>query len=427
MTMSPDVPAVTTPDSPLDARISAPAGRALMPFLGIVNFAIVSAGLGFAAVLLPNQLTLLDEANKVANLALVSSISILAGVVVQPLVGALSDRTRSRWGRRTPWMLAGGLLMAAALSGIGVLQSVVLILVLACLVQAGAAMVGAPLAAIIADRYEVNRRGLASAFIGFGLNFGYAGGVIIASMLAFNLPIAYLSFGVGLAVILIAFLVVARDRSSKDMTVEPFSLGAFLKSFWINPIKNPNFAWAFVARFLFILGFFIFQTYLFFIISDYLGLSLPETNSLIGLTGLASIVPAIISGYITGWLSDKLGRRKIFLYIASAFMVVGYALLIAVPTVPGLFMMTVFMGLAFGMYLASDAVVMTQVLPNLEGAAAKDLGILNLATLIGQSIAAIVAAFAINLLGGYVSMYIVAIVIAVLGAVAVIPIRGGVR
>jgi MFS family permease len=211
------------------------------------------------------------------------------------------------------------------------------------------------------------------------------------------------------------------------MTVEPFSLGAFLKSFWINPIKNPNLAWAFVARFLFILGFFIFQTYLFFIISDYLGLSLPETNSLIGLTGLASIVPAIISGYITGWLSDKLGRRKIFLYIASAFMVVGYALLIAVPTVPGLFMMTVFMGLAFGMYLASDAVVMTQVLPNLEGAAAKDLGILNLATLIGQSIAAIVAAFAINLLGGYVSMYIVAIVIAVLGAVAVIPIRGGVR
>ncbi len=425
--MSPDVPVVTTPAAPVEARISAPAGRALMPFLGIVNFAIVSAGLGFTAVLLPNQLTLLDETNKVANLALVSSISILAAVVVTPLVGALSDRTRSRWGRRAPWMLAGGLLMAAALSGIGLLQSVALILLLACIVQAGSATVSAPLAALIADRYEVNRRGMASAFIGFGLNLGYAAGVIIASMLAFNLPIGYLSFGVGLAVILIAFLVVARDRSSKDMVVEPFSLGAFLRSFWINPLKHPNFAWAFVARFLFILGFFIFQTYLFFIISDYLGLSLTETNSLIGLTGLASIVPAIISGYITGWLSDKLGRRKVFLYIASVLMVVGYAALIASPTVPGLFLMTVFMGLAFGMYLASDAVVMTQVLPNLEGSAAKDLGILNLATLIGQSIAAIVAATAINLLGGYVSMFFVAIGIAILGALAVIPIRGGVR
>ena len=424
MTISPDVSPATTPGTSVSPRISAPARPALMPFLALVNFAIVAAGLGFAAVLLPNQLTLLDEANKVANLALVSSISIFAGVIVQPLVGALSDRTRSRWGRRSPWMLAGGLLMAVALSGIGMLQSVALILVLACLVQAGAAMIGAPLAAIIADRYEVNRRGLASAFIGFGLNLGYAGGVIIASMLAFNLPLAYVAFGAGLAVIVIAFLVVARDRPSTNMALEPFSFGAFLRSFWINPIKHPNFAWAFVARFLFILAFFIFQTYLFFIISDYIGLSLADTNSLIGLTGLASIVPAIISGYITGWLSDKLGRRKIFLYIACAFIVAGYVALMSSPTVPALLLMTVFMGIGFGMYLASDSVVMTQVLPNIEGSAGKDLGILNLATLIGQSIAAIVAATAINLLGGYVSMYIVAIVIAILGAVAVIPIRG---
>src|SRR3546814_3852591 len=85
----------------------------------------------FTAVLLPNQLTLLDADNKVSNLALVSSISILAAVIVQPLVGALSDRTRSRWGRRSPWMLVGGLLMAVALTGIGQLQSVSLILLLA--------------------------------------------------------------------------------------------------------------------------------------------------------------------------------------------------------------------------------------------------------------------------------------------------------
>ncbi|SEH65390.1 MULTISPECIES: MFS transporter [unclassified Leifsonia] len=424
MTMSPDVPAVTTPDSQLPTRVSAPAGRALMPFLGIINFAIVSAGLGFSAVLLPNQLTLLDADNKVSNLALVTSVSILSAVIVQPLVGALSDRTRSRWGRRLPWMLAGGLLMAAAFCGIGLLQSVALIVLLACVVQAGSATISAPLAALIADRYEIDRRGMASAFIGFGLNLGYAAGVIVASMLAFNLPLAYVAFGAGLTVLLIAFVLVARDRPNKDMAVEPFSLGSFLRSFWINPVKNPAFAWAFVARFLFILAFFIFQTYLFFIISDYLKLSLADTNSLIGLTGLASIVPAIIAGYITGALSDKLGRRKIFLYIASALAVAGYVVLIASPTVPALFLMTVFMGLGFGMYLASDSVVMTQVLPNLEGSAAKDLGILNLATLIGQSVAAIVAASAINLLGGYISMFFVAIGIAVLGALAVIPIRG---
>ncbi|MGO4235499.1 MFS transporter [Pseudarthrobacter sp. YAF2] len=424
MSMSPDVSPVTAPGAPISARISAPAGPALMPFLALINFAIVSAGLGFTAVLLPNQLTLLDADNKVSNLALVSSVSILAAVIVQPLVGALSDRTRSRWGRRSPWMLAGGLLMAAALSGIGLLQSVALILLLACLVQTGSALIGAPLAAIMADRYEVNRRGMVSAFIGLGLNCGYAAGVIIAGVLAFNLPLAYASFGAGLALLVISFLVVARDRPNTEMVLEPFSFGKFLLSFWINPVKHPNFAWAFVSRFLFILAFFIFQSYLFFIMSDYIGLSLTETNALIGLTGAASILPAIIAGYTTGWLSDKLGRRKIFLYIACGFTGAGYTVLIASPTVPALFVMTVLVGIGFGMYLASDAVIMTQVLPNLEGSAAKDLGILNLATLIGQSAAALVAAFAINLLGGYVSMFFVAIGIAVLGAVAVVPIRG---
>lgn len=416
------------PDTPdLAARISAPAGPALMPLLALINFAVVAAGLGFTAVLLPNQLTLLDADNKVSNLALVSSISILAAVIVQPLVGALSDRTRSRWGRRSPWMLVGGLLMAVALTGIGQLQSVSLILLLACMVQVGLAMVGAPLAAILADRYEVDRRGIASAFIGLGLNCGYAAGVVVAGVLAFNIPLAYATFGAGVALIVIAFLVVARDRSNTNMALEQFSFRTFLLSFWINPVKHPNFAWAFVARFLFILAFFILQSYLFFIMTDYLGLSLTEANSLIGVTGVLSIVPAIIAGYTTGWLSDKLGRRKVFLYIACMFTVAGYVVLIASPTVPALFIVTALVGIAFGMYLASDAVIMTQVLPNLEGSAAKDLGILNLATLIGQSTAALVAAFAINMLGGYVSLFFVAIGIAIVGALAVIPIRGGVR
>src|SRR3546814_17153297 len=66
------------------------------------------------------------------------------------------------------------------------------------------------------------------------------------------------------------------------------------------------------------------------------------------------------------------------------FTVAGYVVLIASPTVPALFIVTALVGTAFGMYLASDAVIMTQVLPNLEGSAAKDLGILNLATLIDR-------------------------------------------
>lgn len=426
MSVLPDQPAfsasVSSPESQSE-RVSAPARPALMPFLALINFASVSAGLGFTAVLLPNQLTLLDPDNKVANLGLISSVSLLAVIFVQPLVGALSDRTRSRWGRRTPWILAGGLLTAASLSGMGFLQSVLLILLLACVIQAGSAMLTAPLAALIADRYEVNRRGMVSAFIGFGLNAGYAVGVLLAAMLAFNLPLAYVTFGAGLAVILVAFLVVARDRPNTTMPIEPFNLARFLLSFWVNPIKNRDFAWAFVARFLYILAFFISQNYLFFILTDYIGLSLDGANTEIGILGIVALFPAVIAGYATGVLSDRLGRRKVWLYIACVFTVAGYAVLIAMPNVPGAYIMTVLVNIGFGMYLASDAVLMTLVLPNVEGAAAKDLGILNLATLLGQSLSAIVAAFAITALGGYVALLVVGSIIAVIGALAVIPIR----
>ena len=51
-------------------------------------------------VLLPLQVTGLDPANKVASLALVTTIGAFAAMIAQPVAGAISDRTRSRFGRR---------------------------------------------------------------------------------------------------------------------------------------------------------------------------------------------------------------------------------------------------------------------------------------------------------------------------------------
>lgn len=39
----------------------------------------------------------------------------LTGLIVQPIIGTLSDRTSSRWGRRTPYFLAGALMCALGL------------------------------------------------------------------------------------------------------------------------------------------------------------------------------------------------------------------------------------------------------------------------------------------------------------------------
>jgi MFS family permease len=78
-----------------------------------ISLYILYAGIG--ALLLPYQIGLLDPANKVAILSFFTSVTVLIALFANPLAGALSDRTASRFGRRRPWILVGGLLTAVGL------------------------------------------------------------------------------------------------------------------------------------------------------------------------------------------------------------------------------------------------------------------------------------------------------------------------
>lgn len=50
-----------------------------------------------------------------ASLPLLSLAGPITGLLVQPIVGAMSDRTNSRWGRRTPYFLIGAILCSLSL------------------------------------------------------------------------------------------------------------------------------------------------------------------------------------------------------------------------------------------------------------------------------------------------------------------------
>jgi Na+/melibiose symporter-like transporter len=69
---------------------------------------------GISAVILPAQVEAVDPASKVANLALLTTLAAVASMVAIPVGGALSDRTRSRFGRRTPWIAGASAVSAVA-------------------------------------------------------------------------------------------------------------------------------------------------------------------------------------------------------------------------------------------------------------------------------------------------------------------------
>lgn len=407
-----------------EAAAAPPApGRRLLPSLAITSLVLFATYSGLIAVLLPNQVAAIDPGQKVGNLATVTTVSFIFTLFAQPIVGAFSDRTRSRLGRRAPWMIIGGAAGAIFLMGLGGLGSILWISVFWVIIQVSLNALQGPLTAVVPDRFATSRRGVASAMVGIGTMAGGTVGVIVAGNLANNVGVGYSIFGIAILVATLLFVLLNRDFSSKAAVHPPFSWRSFVAGFWISPRQHPDFAWAFTARFLFILGYFVVFAFQLFILTDYIGMPMQEANATIGLLSLAGLGTTVASVALSGWWSDRIGRRKIFIYVASALMILGLVFPLLMPTVPGMLIMSAVNGFGFGLYMAADTALMTEVLPGGGSAAGKDLGILNVATNIPQAVSPAVAGLLIGSFGGYPALFIFGMVAVALAAVALIPIK----
>jgi MFS family permease len=383
------------------------------------NFAIFLIWGAVPGILLPAQITGLDPANKVVNLAIVATVGSFAAMLAQPIAGQVSDRTRSRFGRRAPWIIIGSLAGGLALVGLAFAGTFVGILIAMTLVQITFNFAQGPLSAVMPDRVPIARRGTFSALSGIGLMVGALGGSIIGSMFLHSIALGYVIFAVFSLVTLSLFVILNPDYSSKELPREPFNVVEFLRTFWVNPVKHPDFFWAFTGRLLLYTGYFTVTGYQFFILTDYLGVKDPAT--VIPLLGILSLVGILVSTVVAGPLSDKVGRRKPFIFGSSVF--VGLAMLIPIisPTIEAWMLMTFISGFGFGMFQAVDTALMSQVLPSAKSFA-KDLGVVNIAATLPQMLAPAVAG-AIVLTFGYVGLFPVGIVLSVFGAFAVLPIK----
>jgi len=394
--------------------------RKLLLWLLPANLGVFILWGAIPGVLLPLQITAVDEANKVANLALVTTIGALAAMIAQPVAGAISDRTRSRFGRRAPWMVGGALIGGLALVGMALSNAIVTIAIAWTMVQIAFNFVQGPLSAILPDRVPVRARGTFAALGGMAAMLGAIGGQIVGASLAQSIGAAYVGLA-GVALVAITLFVVFNpDRSSVDQQNPPFQLIDFLRTFWVNPIKHPDFFWAFTGRLLLYTGYFSVTGYNLFLLQDYIGLGDDAIGlvPVLGLLSLAGMIPAIL---ISGPISDRIGRRKIFVFVSS--VVVGLGLIIPwlLPTTAGMMLMAFVTGLGFGAFQSVDQALMTEVLPSADSYA-KDLGVVNIAATLPQTLAPAVGG-AIVLAFSYAGLFPVGIALSVLGAFAVFMIK----
>lgn len=387
----------------------------------LVNVGINAAFFGPIQVLLGQQAADFSEADKEGILALVTGAGAAVSLVANPLFGTFSDRTTSRFGRRVPWVFIGALLGTIGLVGLAGAPSVAAMTLLWCLVQLGCNGALASTTAAIPDQVPVRQRGTIGGLSSMGTVAGILVGAAIGAVVAGNFRLGFIICAVGLLAGMVPYLFFANDHVLEAKYKAAFTWLNFAKGFWISPRKYPDFAWAWITRFLVNVGNHLVTLYLLFFLTDAVGFNNPEFGVLI-LTGIYAVL-TLITAVIGGKWTDKVGKRKPFVIASSAIIALAALILAFFPTWTGALVGAAVLGIGYGVYLAVDFALLTQVLPS-STSRGKDMGVINVANSLPQVIAPIIAWPLVTILGGYVTLYVVAAAIGLLGAVFVVKIKG---
>ncbi|MFI6645960.1 MFS transporter [Streptomyces sp. NPDC050504] len=364
---------------------------------------------------------------KESSLALVTTAGAVTALIANPLWGHLSDRTRSRFGRRRPWIAGGTALGAASALLMLAASSPGWLAAAWALGQLGYNAALASLTAMLADQIPEEQRAQASGVFGaFGF-LGIVPAMLVAALFTDNLPVVVLTMPL-LSLALVGVLcTVVPDPPVRDLPAPSHGRGGIFRAFLFNPLKVPAFSLAWIQRCAMQFGYTIVGTYGLFYLMERLGLAQSHAVSLTSLATLVAALLNVVAAFICGRLAARRGNYGPFIVAAAAGMAVSLLLKAFSGELVVFWASTAIASFALGVYYSIDLALVLRTLP--AGEEGKYLGIFNLAKTIPQSVAPAVAPFALALGGpdpvsghpqNYTSLYLTAAV-AVVASLAVLP------
>jgi MFS family permease len=400
-------------------------------FIAAYTLAQIGAFVSFMPlfqVLLPLKAEAIDSAGKAVLLSQVAFFGAITASVANLVAGAISDRTTSRFGRRRPWMVVGALGAVGAYSVIQRAGTAGELIAGIVLFQLTFNLMFSAMIAVMPDRVPDAQKGRVAAFLSLGNPIGtLAGAVLIGSLLVME-SARYLAISVVLLLSLAPFVIGLNDRPLARNARPPFRLRDFLTGLWVDPRAHPDFAYAWLGRFLVLIALSLVQSYMLYFLQDVLGYSrlFPGRKAEEGLAILTvvSTVSNVAMALLGGILSDRLKQRKLF--AAGAALTIALAMLIfsLTPSWPGMLGAYLLLGCGAGCFYAVDIALVTQVLPSQQDAG-RDLGVLNLANTLPQALAPALAVWALGPSQlDFRTFFIMAAALATAGGLAVLPIRG---
>lgn len=338
-------------------------------------------------------------------LSALTTAGLVIAIIVQPISGAMSDRSLSHWGRRRPMMVQWTLVSVALLAGIAFTPDYAILFVLYCLLQGASNMAHGPAQGLIPDLVPESHHGAASGVKSFIDNFSLIlAGLVMGNLLSLN-PDLLVSARLALFVIAATQLVflgitvlttretpLTRDalphESLRASVVNSLSVIGNMRQVWRD---NRAFAWLLVVRLTFLAGIQFAANYAQFYFKDVVLAGDPNAAQrapqLMGQLLIIVALMLVIVAVPAGLLSDRVGRRTVSA-IGTVLGILATLLLLFVHNTPVLdiasFQLTdlmavgLLLGVGAGAFLAVNWAWATDLASHEQ--AGRYLGISNLAT-----------------------------------------------
>jgi MFS family permease len=387
-------------------------------FIACYAFALLGAWMGImtpATVTLALRVAQIDPLGKERNYSLVAGVGALFALCANPLFGALSDRTTSRFGMRRPWILLGaaggciGATMIALATSVGMIVAGWAVMQTFCNASLAALLV------VIADRVPLRQRGMVSGVAGTAPTAGILAGSYLATVLPERDPVLLLLVPalVGL-VSAVVYSALFPDRVlRKPAVAQKLTFGVPTLGF-ASP-KGRRFLLCLLALLLASSCIAVFQTYLVFFLTDYMGIAAVDTLRVAFYVLAASNVAAAIVSPFAGTLSDRLKSRNTVFVAGILAMALGLSVMLVGRTIAGICVGSAILGIGYGIFLGLYTALVLDVVPS-ESSAARDLGLGNIALTLPYFMFPAVAPLLLDLGGGknYAALFLAGIALTLL-------------
>jgi len=312
------------------ARSSRKLGHLDFALLSIYWVAIGYLWTSLGGLIIPDLvIQLVGRRHEGAAVAVLEGIGSLMAVIWQPVVGAVSDRTRSPWGRRRPFIVIGTAGDVIFLVGLALSGTYWLVVIFYFLLQTASNTAQGPYQGLMPDVVPVSQRGTASGYYGIsnvvGLLFGTIGAGFI--LMHAGRVIAILSICGLLVATMLPTVLLIPDRAQP--TSEQFTgVRQALRSTFSRPLRYPAFLWLMASRLLILMGLVGVQSFVFFYFSNVFfegnrRATIAASYTLLGLVILCAFAVALPAARA----SDRFGRRP-FILVGGLLGAVGVVMLV---------------------------------------------------------------------------------------------------